>query len=101
VEATRKKCAFLKEVVEAQALRQASVHWARVEAPTQEIRDLAPFDVALARAVGRPLNLWGGIRPLLRRGGTFWAFASPTEEGATPWPSADQPITGLIRISAR
>ncbi len=99
VEATRKKCAFLEEVVRMRAPAGTSVHWTRIEAPTPELRAIAPFDLALARAVGRPEELGAAVRALLRPGGEFWAFTSPAHAGAVPWPSADDARTGLVRIA--
>jgi 16S rRNA G527 N7-methylase RsmG len=99
VEATRKKTAFLEEVIRALALTRSTAYWSRIETPSPELRDAAPFDVALARAVGDVERLRGAVAALLRPRGEFWSFTSPASAGAAPWPTDEDPRTALLRIS--
>ena len=77
VEATRKKCEFLEECVEALELADARVHWCRIEKPTEELQERAPFDLAVARAVGSEDRIRQAGHRLLRKGGAVWVFAEP------------------------
>jgi len=68
VEASAKKTTFLKEVCRRLGLRQTVVLcWSIGQ--TDPPRPLPLFDVAITRAVGRPLELLTAVYPHLKRGG--------------------------------
>ena len=96
VEATRKKCNFLEAAIREANLESAAAHWCRIEAPAETLRARAPFDVALARAVGNPDAIGPAARRLLGRG-ALWVYVSPQE--AKPehvWPRPpSEPTTAL------
>jgi len=97
VEATRNKCRFLEECLAQQGWEEARVHWCRVEAPTEDLTARAPFDLAVARAVGDDERIARSATPLLRSGGGCWAFAPPAE-GDPFHDAAGTPVTALRRI---
>src|SRR5687767_14906949 len=71
VEASARKCDFLREAVDAMALVNVAVVWSRVE----EWSDgLGEFDVVTARAVAALPVLCEYAAPLLRRGGVLVAW---------------------------
>ena len=95
VEATRKKCAFLEAAIREIPAANVAVHWCRIEAPTEQLRARAPFDLAFARAVGNPDAVGAATKRLLTRGGSLWAYVSPAE--AKPeysWP-LENPATAI------
>lgn len=99
VEATRKKAEFLEEAVRVAGLRDPRVHGCRIEQPSPELLSRAPFDVALARAVGDQRRLSRAVRPLLSAGGALWTFVAPGTEGSLPWPEQGEPRSALLRSS--
>jgi 16S rRNA (guanine(527)-N(7))-methyltransferase RsmG len=100
VEATRKKCRFLERCVQGLDLRDARVHWCRIEAPTEPLRGRAPFDVAVARAVGHEELIARASGALLDPQGQTWVFTAPDESGdVLPWTDAHgETITALRSI---
>lgn len=95
LEATRKKCGFLKEVVRALALDNARVHWGRIEEPPPALLSRAPFDAAVARAVGHPDKIAAAAAKLLAPGGALWTFRAPgTGADEILWPP-EGPVTAL------
>lgn len=100
VEATRNKCRFLRECIDFLEWKDAAVHWCRIETPTEELIRRAPFDLAVARAVGQEELLGRAVEPLLREGREAWAFARPGE-GEIEWVGqAGEPLTSLRRLGA-
>lgn len=101
VESARKKCDFLQLVRQSLRLENVRVHHCRVERPTEALARRAPFDVALARAVGTPRELATHVHPLLRPGSRLWVFVAPTgAAGQMPWPR-DRPVTALVPAALR
>jgi 16S rRNA (guanine527-N7)-methyltransferase len=100
VEATRKKCRFLEHCVRGLELRDAQVHWCRIEAPTDALRDRAPFDLSIARAVGQEERVAAASLALLRPAGEAWVFAAPGVSGdVLPWADAQgRAVTVLRRV---
>jgi 16S rRNA (guanine527-N7)-methyltransferase len=99
VDATRKKCDFLRIVVSRLALPDVEVHWCRAEEPTPELLSRAPFDLLVARAVGTPRVLRVAARRLLAPTGTGWRFVAPHGQSADlAWPSHGVAVTSLRRI---
>jgi 16S rRNA (guanine527-N7)-methyltransferase len=72
VDATRKKCNFLKEVISATGLTNVDV----VNERAEELRQRESFDVVTARALGSLPILLEIALPLLKVGGTFLAMKS-------------------------
>jgi 16S rRNA (guanine527-N7)-methyltransferase len=95
VEATRNKCDFLVAAVKAAALRDAQVHWCRIERASGSLLARRPFDVAFARAVGTPGVVARGARPLLSERASLWTFVAPGTPGSIRWPQGGQAITAL------
>lgn len=96
VEATRKKCRFLEHCVELLELSGTRVHWCRVEAPSPELLERAPFDLAFSRAVGHTERIVAATRRLLGPSGETWLFASPGEPDALTWTNVSgRPVTAL------
>jgi len=95
VDATRKKCEFLEAAVAAVGLRDARVHWCRIESPGDSLRARAAFDVAIARAVGNTEIVVPAARRLLRDGGRLWRFVPPGTPGSRPWPPEGAAVTAL------
>lgn len=96
VDSVGKKCVFLRRVIGELGLRGIRVHNCRVEHPGDELRKRAPFDVAIARAVGQADQLAAAARPLLRKGARLWVFASPLgRPGEIAWPP-DNARTALV-----
>ncbi|MFN8177597.1 MAG: RsmG family class I SAM-dependent methyltransferase [bacterium] len=95
VEATRNKCDFLEVAAKAAGLRDARVHWCRIERPSESLLARRPFDVAFARAVGTPTVIARGARPLLAEHGSLWTFVGPDTPGSMRWPQAGPAITAL------
>lgn len=79
VEATGKKCAFLKEVVDKFNLR-ATVINARAEDLAKDARYREKFDVCCARAVARLNTLCEYCLPFVKKGGIFAAYKGDAEE---------------------
>jgi 16S rRNA (guanine527-N7)-methyltransferase len=101
VEATRKKCRFLEACVKELRLEDTQVHWCRIEAPPDELRERSPFDLVVARAVGNETLLRRSVEPLLAPGAGVWTFTSPGESprGALVWKDQRQrPLTALRRL---
>jgi 16S rRNA (guanine527-N7)-methyltransferase len=101
VEATGKKCDFLRDAVRKLDLGDAGVHWCRIEDPSAELLARAPFDVLTARAVGAVDRIRAGAGQLLGRGGTAWRFVAPGESAEDlPWPppGRGEPVTALRRV---
>lgn len=94
VESIRKKCDFLREVQGRLRLTNLSVHHCRIERPTLELIRKAPFDLAVARAVGASPAVYQASQPLLRPDGALWTYAPPGE--GLDWPQSD-PRTSLVR----
>ncbi len=108
VESIQKKAAFLVECVVALGLSDTEVHCCRIESPTDELKRRAPFELALARAVGNETLVREAARPLLRRGGALWVFSGEPEAGAPgagtsiEWTSpGGERITVLRRVLER
>lgn len=101
VEATRKKCRFLERCVGELGLRDARVHWCRIEAPTDALRARAPFDLAIARAVGAQAGIARACRALLGGEGQAWVFAAPEDKGIhRVWTDIHgRAITALRRVA--
>ncbi|MGH2569804.1 MAG: 16S rRNA (guanine(527)-N(7))-methyltransferase RsmG [bacterium] len=101
VEATRKKYRFLERCIQGLELGDARVHWCRIEAPTDALRGRAPFDVAIARAVGHEELVSRASRALLDSQGQSWVFTAPGVSGdVLPWADAQgQTITALRRVA--
>lgn len=103
VDATRKKVTFVEECIRDLALEDTRAHWCRVEEPSVELRARAPFDVALARAVGSDAILARATSRLLARPrGALWVFSAP---GSSPhdlvWmDAAGRPVTALRSLSS-
>ncbi len=96
VDSVGKKCEFLRRVIGELGLRGVCVHNCRAEHPAPELRKRAPFDVAIARAVGQADQLAAAARPLLRKGARLWVFAPPLgRPGEIAWPP-DNPRTALV-----
>jgi len=101
VEATRKKCAFLRDACTELGLDGVVVHWCRVEDPSEDLLGRAPFDVLTARAVGALDRVQVAARRFLRPGGTGWRFVAPGESPEDLcWPPAGRgtPVTALRRL---
>jgi 16S rRNA (guanine527-N7)-methyltransferase len=98
VDATRKKVAFLEEVLRELDLVRARAHWCRIEEPTPELTSRGPFDRAFARAVGAAPRIAAAVQPLLAPGAEAWRFGAPGI-GGHPWPEAD-PETALFPLDA-
>lgn len=102
VEATGKKCEFLREATHELGLRNAHVHWCRIERPSAELLDRAPFDVLLARAVGSRDRVRDAAKRLLAAGGSAWCYVAPGEDpGDLVWPPTGigPPVTALRRLA--
>jgi 16S rRNA (guanine527-N7)-methyltransferase len=100
VDATRNKCRFLEECVGRLGWEDARVHWCRIETPADSLRERGPFELILARAVGREDLIRRALSGLLAETGSAWAFAPPGE-GEIEWTSTTgEPLTGLRRLSA-
>ncbi len=98
VEATRKKCRFLEHCAETLDLEDTRVHWCRIEAPTSELQQRAPFDLAISRAVGDEARITEATRILLRPGGEAWVFGAPDDDPSTrTWPDAEGRIVTALR----
>jgi 16S rRNA (guanine527-N7)-methyltransferase len=76
LDATRKKTDFLSTAVSELGLEDCRVHWGRVESPPADLRDRAPFDLALARAVGAEDRIARALRDL-SPAAAFWVFDDP------------------------
>ncbi|MBZ0267221.1 16S rRNA (guanine(527)-N(7))-methyltransferase RsmG [bacterium] len=101
VEATRKKCDFLREVAVDLDLEEVVVHWCRVEDPTEALLGRGPFDVLTARAVGAPDRVEAGARRFLGPRGSGWRFVAPGESPKDlVWPPQGRgaPVTALRRL---
>lgn len=94
VESIRKKCAFLEDTQRGLEIANVAVHCCRIEAPTPELIGRAPFDHALARAVGATQAVHRATRPLLGTNGALWTYAPPGE--GLDWPKGN-PTTSLVR----
>jgi 16S rRNA (guanine(527)-N(7))-methyltransferase RsmG len=101
VEATQKKARFLSDCMEKMGFDDARVHACRIEKPSLELRDRAPFDVAFARAVGQEDIVSRSVRPLLEFGAPLWTFSSGARSGeaSLTWAGMDgRTITCLRRL---
>jgi 16S rRNA G527 N7-methylase RsmG len=97
VDATRKKCAFLEVAAKELGLRDVAVHWTRIERPSLSLSARAPFDVALARAMGDTEILRASVAPLLGPEGALWTWVAPGTAGSLPWPESGPPLTAIRR----
>lgn len=84
LEASRKKCSFLKEVIRRLGLREISVLNCRLEELLK--KDLKPsfFDVIVSRATLKLPELLRGGLPLLKPGGVLAAMKGPGLEAEAP-----------------
>jgi 16S rRNA (guanine527-N7)-methyltransferase len=100
VEATQKKARFLSECVRVLGFEDAIVHACRVENPTPELLDRAPFDMSFARAVGQEELVSRSVKPLLGSDCSLWVFSGDANAGGSlPWRGMDgRRITGLRRL---
>jgi 16S rRNA (guanine527-N7)-methyltransferase len=71
VEASRKKCTFLRHIVRNLGMADVSVLNCRVEALSSDPHHVGAYDVAFARAVAPPPEQARLVRPFLRPGGSF------------------------------
>ncbi len=98
VDSVGKKCEFLRRAASELGLRGVRVHHCRIERPTPELRERAPFDVAIARAVGQAGTLAAATRPLLCKGAHLWVFTPPLGgPGEVAWPPHN-PRTALVPV---
>jgi 16S rRNA (guanine527-N7)-methyltransferase len=98
VDATRNKCRFLEDCITELGWEDDQVHWCRIEVPTEDLTARAPFDLALARAVGDEDRIARAATRLVRPGGAgVWVFAHPGD-GEPFLDSAGNPVTALRRI---
>jgi 16S rRNA (guanine527-N7)-methyltransferase len=72
IESRAKRVNFLRHVVATLALRNVVVAQTRAE----DLREQAPFDTVLARAVARPEKLLEIVRPLMAEGSTLLLLTS-------------------------
>jgi 16S rRNA (guanine527-N7)-methyltransferase len=99
VDATRKKCEFLEACVAELGFEDCSVHWCRIEQPSDGLRGRAPFDRLFARALGGGDLLPRAAAALLAPDGEAWVFSAPGE-GSLEWPRAPEPpVTSLTRVA--
>jgi 16S rRNA (guanine527-N7)-methyltransferase len=101
VEATQKKARFLSECIRALGLEDAIVHACRVESPTPELLERAPFEVSFARAVGQEDLVSRSVKPLLGSECSLWVFSGDTNASdSLAWRGMDgRWITGLQRLA--
>jgi 16S rRNA (guanine527-N7)-methyltransferase len=101
VEATQKKARFLSECVRALGFEHSLVHACRVESPTRELLERAPFDVSFARAVGQEDLVSRSVKPLLGSECSLWVFSGDRNASESmAWRGMDgRWITGLRRLA--
>ncbi len=97
VEATGKKCEFLKTVVKELGLNGVTVLNARAEELGQDKRYREKFDYSIARAVARMNVLSELCLPLVKVGGKFVAFKGDAEEELNEAKPAIKTLGGKVK----
>jgi 16S rRNA (guanine527-N7)-methyltransferase len=80
LEATGKKCEFLKEVIKRLELKDINVINGRAEDLAKDLSFRESFDVCTARAVARLNTLCEYCMPFVKVGGTFVSYKGDAEE---------------------
>ncbi len=96
VEATGKKCEFLKTVVSELGLKDVLVVNGRAEDLAKDTKYRESFDVVTARAVARLNTLCEYCMPFVKVGGTFVAFKGDAIEEAKEASSAVKILGGKL-----
>ncbi|MEZ5064097.1 MAG: 16S rRNA (guanine(527)-N(7))-methyltransferase RsmG [bacterium] len=94
VDATRKKVEFVQEAIETLGLDGAVAHWGRIEDPPPALRERAPFDLWVSRAVGDDARLDRARRDWCP-GAEVWVFCSP---GVGEFDFGTPPVTALRKL---
>ena len=99
VEATGKKCEFLKTVVSELGLKNVNVVNARAEDLAKDNNYRESFDVVTARAVARLNTLCEYCMPFAKVGGSFVAFKGDAAEEAKEAQNAIKTLGGKLEDS--
>lgn len=97
VEATGKKCEFLKTVIKELELKGVVIVNDRAETLAKDIRFREKFDICTARAVARLNTLCEYCMPFVKVGGTFVAYKGDVSEEVTEAQNAVKVLGGKIK----
>jgi len=101
LEATGKKCEFLKVVVKELGLKDVTVINDRAETLAKDIKFRESFDCCTARAVARLNTLAEYCMPFVKVGGTFVAFKGDVEGEITEAQNAIKILGGKLKEDYR
>jgi 16S rRNA (guanine527-N7)-methyltransferase len=97
LEATGKKCEFLKEVIKRLDLKDIQVINGRAEDLAKDLNYRESFDICTARAVARLNTLCEYCMPFVKVGGQFVSFKGNVEEELTEGQSAIKILGGQVK----
>lgn len=97
LEATGKKCEFLKEVIKRLQLKDINVINGRAEDLAKDLNYRESFDICTARAVARLNTLCEYCMPFVKVGGQFVSFKGNVEEELTEGQSAIKILGGQVK----
>ena len=97
VEATGKKCEFLKEVVKRIGLSDVTIINARAEDLAKDLNFREQFDVCTARAVARLNTLCEYCIPFVKVGGSFVAYKGDSVEEVSESQKAVKILGGKLK----
>lgn len=97
LEATGKKCGFLKKVTDELGLKNVTVINGRAEELGNDVNYREKFDYAIARAVARMNVLSEYCMPFVKKGGSFIAYKGRAEEELKEAEKAIEILGGKIK----
>jgi 16S rRNA (guanine527-N7)-methyltransferase len=97
LEATGKKCEFLRTVIKELGLSGVTVINGRAEDIAKDLKYREKFDYCTARAVARLNTLTEYCLPFVKKGGSFIAFKGDAEEEITESYNAVKVLGGRIK----
>lgn len=97
LEATGKKCEFLKEVIKRLELKDINVINGRAEDLAKDLNYRESFDICTARAVARLNTLCEYCMPFVKVGGQFVSFKGNVEEELAEGQSAIKILGGQVK----
>lgn len=97
LEATGKKCGFLKKVTDELGLKNVTVINGRAEELGNDVNYREKFDYAIARAVARMNVLSEYCMPFVKKGGSFIAYKGRSEEELKEAEKAIEILGGKIK----
>ncbi|MCA9751473.1 MAG: 16S rRNA (guanine(527)-N(7))-methyltransferase RsmG [Gemmatimonadetes bacterium] len=98
VDATRKKVDFVREAIETLGLGGAVAHWGRIEDPPPSLRERAPFELWVSRAVGEDARLDRARREWCPDA-EVWVFCPPGTGEFDFGAPGRSPVTALRKLS--